>query len=276
MSKQEVCRITLNIKQHRTALQTAERTPMKTQTDGLIIKQQNIGEQDKLVTVLTRDAGVVRAFVRGGKNIKNPKSAATSLLCYSALSLYKSKDAYIIDEASVKEMFFSLRNDVADLSLAQYFCELAAHICPSEQRADSQLSLILNGLFLLTSKKKDRRLVKACVELRLAALAGYMPDLVMCRECGVYEAEEMYFSLQTGAIECKDCFMKKPSPSTVAIDSGILRAMRHIVFSEDKKIFAFNLSDEALEKLNYITETYICRVLERDFPTLHFYKAMMP
>ncbi len=247
---------------------------MKIQTDGLIIKQQNIGEQDKLVTVLTRDAGVVRAFVRGGKNIKNPKSSATSLLCYSALSLYKSKDAYIIDDASVKDMFFSLRNDVVDLSLAQYFCELAAYICPEDQRADSQLSLILNALFLLTTKKKSRDLVKACVELRLASLAGFMPDLIMCKECGAYEAKEMYFSLQKGTIECSDCFIKKPFPSSVSIDSGILMAMRHIVFSEDKKVFAFSLSEEGLEKLNYITETYICRVLEHDFGTLHFYKTM--
>ncbi len=247
---------------------------MKIQTDGLIIKQQNIGEQDKLVTVLTRDAGVVRAFVRGGKNIKNSKSSATSLLCYSALSLYKSKDAYIIDEATVKDMFFSLRNDVVDLSLAQYFCELAAYICPEDQRADSQLSLILNGLFLLTTKKKNRDLIKACVELRLAFLAGFMPDLIMCKECGAYEAQEMYFSLQKGTIECSDCFMKKPFPSSVSIDSGILMAMRHIVFSEDKKVFAFSLSQEGLEKLNYITETYICRVLEHDFGTLHFYKTM--
>ncbi len=247
---------------------------MKIATDGLIIKQQNIGEQDKLVTVLTRDLGVVRAFVRGGKNIKNSKSSATSLLCYSALSLYKSKDAYIIDDATVRNMFFSLRYDVADLSLAQYFCELAACICPGEQRADSQLSLILNALYLLTEKKKDRDLIKACVELRLAAAAGYMPDLIMCKECGTYESEEMYFSLKDGSIECKDCFSKKPFPASVCVDSGLLMAMRHIVFSEDKKVFSFSMSQKGIEALNYVTETYICRVLEHDFGTLHFYKIM--
>lgn len=247
---------------------------MKIQTDGLIIKQQNIGEQDKLVTVLTRDEGVIRAFVRGGKNIKNAKSSPTSLLCYSSLSLYKSKDRYIIDEAQVKDMFFALRNDVVHLSLAQYFCELAAYICPSEQRADSQLSLILNALFLLTEKRKDPELIKACVELRLASLAGYMPDLIMCKECGQYETPLMYFSLQKGLILCEECFRKKPFPSAAAADSGIIMALRHIVFSEDKKVFSFNLSKEGLEKLNYITETYICSVLEHDFSTLHFYKTI--
>lgn len=247
---------------------------MKISTDGLIIKQQNIGEQDKLVTVLTRDMGVVRAFVRGAKNIKNPKSAATGLLCYSRLSIYKSKDAYIIDEASVEDMFFDLRKDVEKVALAQYFCELAAYICPSEQEASRQLSLLLNALYLLSHNKKPPLIIKACVEMRLASLSGYMPDLIMCKGCGAYEAEEMYFLLSSGAIECRDCFMKSPKPTSVAIDAGVLQALRYTVFAEDKKLFSFSLSKEGLEKLNYITESYVCRVLEKDFQTLHFYKTI--
>ena len=48
---------------------------MKFWTDGLIIKEQNIGEQDKLVHALTKSNGVIKAFVRGAKNIKNQKCA---------------------------------------------------------------------------------------------------------------------------------------------------------------------------------------------------------
>ena len=44
---------------------------MKFRTEGLIIKEQNIGEQDKLVFALTKSNGVIRAFVKGAKNIKN-------------------------------------------------------------------------------------------------------------------------------------------------------------------------------------------------------------
>ena len=56
---------------------------MKFRTEGLIIKEQNIGEQDKLIHALTKTNGVIKAFVRGAKNVKSGKSAATSLLSYS-------------------------------------------------------------------------------------------------------------------------------------------------------------------------------------------------
>lgn len=43
---------------------------MQVKTQGLIIREQTVGESDRLVTVLTRDAGVVRAFARRANNSK--------------------------------------------------------------------------------------------------------------------------------------------------------------------------------------------------------------
>lgn len=78
---------------------------MQIKTQGLIIKEQTIGESDRLVTVLTRDNGVLRAFARRAKNLKDSKSAATQLLCYSRLSVFKGRDKYIIDDAEPIEVF---------------------------------------------------------------------------------------------------------------------------------------------------------------------------
>ena len=74
---------------------------MQISTEGLILREQNIGESDRLVTVLTREEGRLRAFVRGAKNIKNKNCTATQLLCYSRLNLYKGREKYIIDDRGV-------------------------------------------------------------------------------------------------------------------------------------------------------------------------------
>ena len=39
---------------------------MNSTTKGLVIREQTTGENDRLVTLLTADHGLVRAFVRGG------------------------------------------------------------------------------------------------------------------------------------------------------------------------------------------------------------------
>ena len=122
---------------------------MQISTDGLIIMEQNIGESDRLVTVLTRQEGLVRAFVRGAKSMKNRNTSSTQLLCYSRLSIYQGRDKYIIDEAEPQEVFFELRRDIEKLSLAQYFCELALALAPVNGEAGDFLRLMLNALYFL-------------------------------------------------------------------------------------------------------------------------------
>ena len=123
---------------------------MQVKTQGLIIREQTVGESDRLVTVLTRDAGVVRAFARRAKNLKDSKSAATQLLCYSRLSIFKGREKYMIDDAEPIEVFFGLRRDIAALSLAQYFCELAYLMVPEDTDSEEYLRLILNSLHFLS------------------------------------------------------------------------------------------------------------------------------
>lgn len=246
----------------------------KIKTDGLIIKQQNIGEQDKLVTVLTRNLGVIRAFVRQGKNIKSRNCASTGLLCYSQLTLYKGKqDYYTVENATLTNMFSGLKGDISRLALAEYFCEAAAAVCPDGQNAEEHLRLILNALYLLSKGEISQLLIKSTVEMRLASISGYMPDLLMCPQCGTYEAEKMYFTL-SGRLFCASCFEISAFSQGIQLNKGLVFALRHIVYSDDKKLFSFSLSDKSLLKLSEITESYLSLKAEKTFDTLKFYKSV--
>ena len=247
---------------------------MKFQTDGLIIKEQNIGEQDKLVFALTKSNGVIRAFVKGAKNIKNQKCASTSLLSYSRLTIYKSRDSYIIGEARSIRIFSKLRSDVRKMCLAQYFCELALTMCPREQKCDAFLSLILNSLYLLSEDKRSADLIKPCFEMRLASMAGYMPDLRMCRECGEYSANTMYFLPKSGMIECIDC-LQVQSEFAIPLNPSTLTALRHTIYADDDKLFSFALPQHDLDVLNKASESYLKFRFEKDFKTLIFYKTII-
>lgn len=247
---------------------------MKFKTDGLIIREQNIGEQDRLVTVLTASNGVIRAFVKGAKNIKNQKCASTQLLCYSRMTLNKMRDSYIISDAKSTEMFIKLRNDIENMCLAQYFCELAAVVCPQEQNSQDFLNLTLNSLYLLANKKREPLLIKACYEMRLLSMAGYMPNLTMCKECGAYEKDEMFFLPEKGCFVCGDCKDKIGNRIKVSLNKGTATALRHTIYAEDKKLFSFNLPEEDLKQLNSASETYSRLILDKNFATLQFYKTI--
>jgi len=244
---------------------------MRTNTDGLILKEQNIGEKDKLVTVLTRHNGLVRAFVRGAKSFKNRKNSATGMFCYSKLSLYKNKDSYIIDEAEPVETFFGLREDLDKISLAQYFLELLISLVQEEEPAEEYLRLILNSLHFLSKGTMPIEQVKAITELRLMCIAGFMPNLIACERCGEYETNTMYFDVEDGLLYCENCIS---AGALFQLDIGLVKALRHIAFSDFEKIYSFKMEAYALADLSYITEKYLLSKLQRSFKTLDFYNSI--
>lgn len=244
---------------------------MRTNTDGLILKEQNIGEKDKLVTVLTRHNGLVRAFVRGAKSVNNRKNSSTGMFCFSKLCLYKTKESYIIDEAEPIELFFELRNDLEKLSLAQYFSELIMTLVQEDEPAEEYLRLILNSLHFLAKGKMPIEQVKAITELRLMCNAGYMPNLVACDRCGEYETDTMYFDVEDGLLYCENCMSNS---MLFPLDIGLIKALRHIAFSDFEKIYSFKMEEQALPDLSYITEKYLLSKLQRNFKTLEFYKSI--
>lgn len=243
---------------------------MKLSTDGLILKEMNISDNDKLITILTRKEGIIRAFVRGAKNLKSKNSAATQLLCYSRFTIYKGRDKYIIDESQLEELFFELRSDIEKLSIAQYFCELCISVVPEETDSEDFLRLILNALFFLCKDKLDKELIKSVVEMRLMSLAGYTPNLVCCKECAKYEDKHMYFVPESGVLYCASCF-KRNTYRGLGMDMGVLTALRHSIYSEFKSIFCFSLPYKSRKILSMVTETYVRSKLERTFKSLDFY-----
>ena len=245
---------------------------MQLSTRGLIIKEQNIGEQDKLVTVLTEDRGVIRAFVRQGKNIKSKNAAATALLSYSEFRIYQSKDRYIIDSAELLELFYDLRRDIEKLALAQYFCELASFYAPQDTPSHDFLRLLLNSIYLVTKGQKPNKIIKAAFEMRLLSMAGYMPDLLACRHCGAYESTIMYLLVEEGALVCSNCY---PGGSTaLALSKGVLTALRHTIYADFSKLFSFDLPVPAQEQLAHVAEHYVKNQSDRTFQTLEFYHTV--
>lgn len=244
---------------------------MRTNTQGLVLKEQNIRDNDKLVYVLTKSHGLVRAFVHGAKSYKNKKNNATAMFCYSNFSMRESGDAYVIDEAEPVETFFRLSADIEKLSLAQYFSELCLFLVQEGEQSEEYLRLMLNSLNFLAKGGRPVEQIKAITELRLMCIAGYMPNLIACDKCGEYETNTMYFDVENGSLYCENCV----SPSLLLpMDIGIVRAMRHISFSVFDKIYNFTMSGESVSDLAFITERYILSRLQRNFNTLDFYKEI--
>lgn len=240
-------------------------------TEALVIKEMNVGESDRLVTLFTRDFGIIKAFAAGAKAIKSKKGAATSLLTYSSFTILRKKETYRIYEATPIAQFFTMGSDIEVLAISQYFCEMAYEFGEEGKPNPEFLRLILNSLHFLNKENKYPPLIKAITELRAAAISGYAPNLVACAECGEFETDIMYFSLEDGSLRCSEC---KGDGNFLPITKTEISAMRHIVYSEFSKLYSFNIPNENADRLSGITEKYLTEQSEYNFHTLDFYHSI--
>lgn len=245
---------------------------MQTQTDGLIIKSRDINENDTVVKVLTGDLGLISAFANGTKRVRSrTASAAVSPMTYSHLTLYRGRDSYIIDDAKAIDIFFGLREDIEKLSLANYFCELAGEFSPENTQAHEFLSLTLNLMHLLSEDRRSAEFLKPVGELRMLALAGYMPELTGCMSCGEELPDEPVFNVSRAGFFCRSC---TPDGEGIPVTQGVINAMRHICTCEDRALFSFKMPESSLKLLREVTESYLIMQLGRRPKTLDFYKSI--
>ena len=110
---------------------------MYIKTDGIVLREVAYQDSDKLLTVLTREYGKLTVRARGVRSSRSRSKAACQLLAYSEFTLLERGGRYVVTEATAKEMFPELRNDLELLSLASYFAQAADVLSPEVFRKHS-------------------------------------------------------------------------------------------------------------------------------------------
>lgn len=241
---------------------------MRMTTDALVLRVTDTGESDRLVTLLTSEYGVLRAFANRAKKINNRMHGATQSLSYGDFSIYKSRDSYIIDDAVAKEVFFGLREDIEKLSLAQYFCALAAELIPEMEPARDYLRVILNSMHLLEKGRRSNNFLKAVTELKFMVFSGFMPDLTACPHCGETDGE-MCFSIEEGCIYCKNSGKRGER-----INPTVLAAMRYVCANSIEKMYSFSLPAQDEKRFAEVCERFLLSQTGKRFKALEFYKSL--
>lgn len=241
-------------------------------TKGLVLRETQYKDNDKLLSILTEELGLITAKARGVKRKNSPLRGGCQLLTYSEFTLFERNGYYTINEADPQSLFSGLHQDIELLSLGAYFAQLLETVSASDGIEPELLPLCLNSLYALETLKKPQALVKAVFELRLMCLIGFAPMLDGCSCCGTEKATR--FLLQEGALICDVCRRATSAGEEKILPVGVLSAMRHIAGCEKQRLFSFTLPAESLQILGGAAEAFLLTQLGQRFPALDFYKRL--
>ena len=177
-------------------------------------------------------------------------------------------------ETAAERLFEGVRADLDKLALASYMAEAAETLSEEGQPEPELLALTLNCIHALDKLDLPLAQVKAAFEWRCMSLAGYEPQLEGCAVCGREEPEEPRIHLGEGLLCCAACREKLGEGVSMPLTPAALAALRHIVWSDRKRILSFRLETEGLRLLGDASEAYLLTRLERGFRTLDFYKSL--
>ena len=122
---------------------------------GVIIAENNMGDYDKMVTLLTPNLGKISCSARGARRSKSLLLSGTQFLCFGDYQLFKGSDTYKINSCETIEMFYNIRTDLDKLTYASYITKIINDVTTENQNSYNTLKLFLNTLYAISETDKS-------------------------------------------------------------------------------------------------------------------------
>jgi DNA repair protein RecO (recombination protein O) len=154
--------------------------------DGVVLRTQNLGEADRIITLLCRQNGRVRAVAKGVRRTKSRFGARLEPFTHVDVLIHPGRSLDIITQAEVIRPYGTpLAGDYPRYTAGTAMLETAERFTPMEKEpAIRQFLLLIGGLRALGEDEREPRLVLDAYLLRSLAVAGYAPALEECARCG--------------------------------------------------------------------------------------------
>lgn len=229
-------------------------------TSGIIISESNLGDYDKMLTMLTPGLGKISCVAKGARRQRSALLAGTQLFCFGKYMMYKGANTYNINSCDTIEVFYNLRTDLDKLNSAIEITKIVRDVTDENENCYKILQMLLNTLYTLSEKDKNIDLVISTFKIKLLCFLGFSPMITECVNCKK-KSNLKYFSIKNDGFKCESC--GKLDKGAISISESTISAIRYIVMAPAKKLYSFSLKDESLNELKLVSKLYFDDKLEK-------------
>lgn len=147
-------------------------------TNGIIIGESNMGDYDKMLTMLTPRTSVKYPVLpKEQEDGKSALLAGSQFLCFGEYMLYQGTSTYHINSCETIEMFYKLRTDLDKLKYASHITKIIYDVTNENENSYKMLQLFLNTLYTISESDKNMDLIVSIFKLRLMCILGFTPSI---------------------------------------------------------------------------------------------------
>jgi DNA repair protein RecO (recombination protein O) len=245
--------------------------PRVYKTEAIVLRSMNLGEADRVLTVLTPRLGKLRVIAKGVRRTRSRIGGALEPFSDVQLVLAVGRTFDVVTSSSLEDPHLGLRNDLHSTATAWYVVELVDRFCEGAADSHEAFRLLAQALSGLDAPPDSvtREVVARWFELHLLGAMGFRPELTACLDCGAaIEPAGNAYSPVGGGVMCGQCAHAATGSRPISTDA--LKVMRHLQRSPLVGVLRLRLSRALNREVERLLHATVSAVLERELRSRDF------
>jgi DNA repair protein RecO (recombination protein O) len=243
--------------------------PRRYVTDAIVLSRFDLGEADRVLTLITPQHGKLKAIAKG---IRRPSSRlGGSLEPFAELNvaLARGRTFDVVTEVRVGHAWLRLRDSLESAATAWYLAELADRSLEERHEAEPLYALLRRAYELLDAGMQPGRVAR-WYEMHLADELGQRPEVDRCVECDrMLEASETFrWVPPLGGVLCARC--PGPPADRAGLSLDALKLLKAYQRLDVEAIAGLRLTEGAEREVETAMRDFMRVALERDPRSLAF------
>lgn len=175
--------------------------------EGVVLRTIRLGEADRIVTLVTKEHGKVRAVAKGIRRTKSRIGARLEPLSHVTMLCWQGRELDVVNQVEVVESFRHVRSDLNRLNPAMTMLEVVDHVAMEHHAAPELFTLLTGALRSLDTDGSPLVLGAFC--WKLLSIEGVAPITERCAHCNK-DVPLVAFDSHEGGFLCRDCRRGQP------------------------------------------------------------------
>lgn len=231
----------------------------------VVLRTHKLGEADRIVTLLARGRGQVRAVAKGVRKTTSRFGGRLEPFMHVDLQLAEGRSMDVITQVQTLDAFARhVGSDYGAYTCGTVMLETAERLVHEDgEPAVQQYGLLVAALRALSNRDHPASLILDSYQLRAMAVAGYAPSFGDCANCGAV-GEHRNFHAASGGILCDQCRM----PGSSNPDRATVKHLAALLSGDWSACQASD--DRARREASGLVSAYVSWHLERTLRSLRY------
>ena len=220
--------------------------------EGIVIRTNAYGENNKIVTLYTKELGKVGVMARGANKPSSRLTAVSQLFSHGTYVFQKGSGLGSLQQGDIMESMRAIREDIFLTAYCSFVVELMDRVTEERNRNPHLYDLLYLTLHYI-NEGVDAEILTFIYQMKMLDVIGITPELNKCASCTSTEGT-FAFSIKEGGFICHRCFHK--DPYHIKVSSAALRLLRTFYYYDLHRIGNLSLKEETRAELRLIIDEY--------------------